>query len=180
VTYVGELGWELYPATEYGVALWDTLTGAGRPFGLVPGGYRAIDSLRLEKGYLVWGADITSETDPYSSGLGFAVNADKEFLGREALAGPDGTDRRLVTLVLDDNRAVAFGNEPVRTTGGDVIGRVSSGGVGYFLDASIALAWVPSVVASGDRLTVEAFGRQISATVTDQPLYDATGSRLRT
>ena len=179
VTYVGELGWELYPATEYGVALWDTLVEAGTPHGLVPGGYRAIDSLRLEKGYLVWGADITSETDPYSSGLGFAVRADKGFLGREALPGPDGTDRRLVTLVLDDNRAVAFGNEPVRTLAGEVIGRVSSGGLGYFLDASIALAWVPKAVAADDRLTVEVFGRQIGAVVTDQPLYDPTGARLR-
>lgn len=84
-----------------------------------------------------------------------------------------------MTLVLDDNRAVAFGNEPVRTTGGDVIGRVSSGGVGYYLDASIAVAWVPSVVASADRLTVEVFGRQLSSTVADQPLYDPAGARPR-
>ena len=96
VTYVGELGWELYPATEYGVRLWDTLLDAGRPLGLVPGGYRAIDSLRLEKGYRVWGADITSETDPYSSGLGFAVRADKEFLGEGALPAAPGGPSRLV------------------------------------------------------------------------------------
>lgn len=86
VTYVGELGWELYPASEYGLALWDTLIDAGRAFGLVPGGYRAIDSMRLEKGYLVWGADITSETGPHAAGLGFAVRDDpmtgKDFLGR--------------------------------------------------------------------------------------------------
>ena len=85
VTYVGELGWELYPTIEYGVRLWDTLLDAGRPLGLVPGGYRAIDSLRIEKGYRVWGSDITSETDPYSSGLGFAVRAGREFLGEAAL-----------------------------------------------------------------------------------------------
>ena len=75
VTYVGELGWELYPSAEYGLVLWDTLLEAGRPHGLVPAGYRAIDSLRLEKGYRVWGSDITSETDPYSAGLGFAVRS---------------------------------------------------------------------------------------------------------
>ena len=179
VTYVGELGWELYPASEYGLALWDTLIAAGQPFGLVPGGYRAIDSLRLEKGYVVWGADVTSETDPHSAGLGFAVRDDKEFLGRDALPGKEGSRHRLVTLVLDDNRSVAFGNEPVRTTGGVVVGRVSSGGLGYYLDASIALAWVPSTVAAGERLTVEVFGRQIAATVTDQPLHDPAGERLR-
>ena len=83
VTYVGELGWELYASAEFGLALWDTLIEAGRPHGLVPGGYRAIDALRLEKGYRVWGTDITSETDPYSSGLGFAVRSTEQFLGRE-------------------------------------------------------------------------------------------------
>ena len=88
VTYVGELGWELYASAEFGLALWDTLIEAGRPLGLVPGGYRAIDALRLEKGYRVWGTDITSETDPYSSGLGFAVRSAEKFLGRDALPPP--------------------------------------------------------------------------------------------
>ena len=92
VTYVGELGWELYPSAEYGLALWDTLVEAGRTHGLVPAGYRAIDSLRLEKGYRVWGADITSETDPHSAGLGFAVRSDEDFIGRDALPAA-GTER---------------------------------------------------------------------------------------
>ena len=85
VTYVGELGWELYPSAELGLRLWDTLIEAGRPHGLVPGGYRAIDSLRLEKGYRVWGADITPDVDPYSAGLGFAVRSERDFVGRGAL-----------------------------------------------------------------------------------------------
>src|SRR5690348_7305985 len=86
VTYVGELGWELYCHTEFGVALFDALWEAGRPHGLVAGGYKAIDSLRLEKGYRVWGADITTEDRPYEAGLGFAVKLDKgAFIGREAL-----------------------------------------------------------------------------------------------
>jgi len=180
VTYVGELGWELYPATEYGAALWDTLIAAGEPIGLVPGGYRAIDSLRLEKGYVVWGADVTTETDPFSSGLGFTVRRDKEFFGKSALPDQEGTDQRLVTLVLDDNRAVAFGNEPVRTPDGSVVGRVSSGGMGYFLDASIAMAWiVRQRSGAGERLTVEVFGHRVDATVVAQPLYDPEGARLR-
>ena len=86
VTYVGELGWELYCPTEFGLALWDALWAAGREHGLVAGGYRAIDSLRLEKGYRVWGADITPDDTPYEAGLGFAVKLDKgDFIGREAL-----------------------------------------------------------------------------------------------
>ena len=87
VTYVGELGWELYCPTEFGLRLWDTLWTAGAEHGLVAGGYKAIDSLRLEKGYRVWGADITPEDTPYEAGLGFAVQLDKgDFVGRDALA----------------------------------------------------------------------------------------------
>ena len=88
VTYVGELGFELYCPTEYGLTLWRTLWEAGEPHGLVAGGYRAIDSLRLEKGYRVWGADITPDETPYEGGLGFCVKPDKPggFIGREALA----------------------------------------------------------------------------------------------
>ena len=86
VTYVGELGWELYCPSEFGIALWDTIWEAGQPHGLVAGGYKAIDSLRLEKGYRVWGADITPEDTPFEAGLGFAVKLDKgDFVGREAL-----------------------------------------------------------------------------------------------
>ncbi len=88
VTYVGELGWELYCRSEFGLALWDTIWEAGLEHGLVAGGYKAIDSLRLEKGYRVWGADITPEDTPFEAGLGFAVKLDKgDFVGRDALAG---------------------------------------------------------------------------------------------
>ena len=86
VTYVGELGWELYCPMERGLELWDTLWAAGRAHGLVAGGYKAIDSMRLEKGYRVWGADITPDDTPFEAGLGFAVKPDKgDFIGREAL-----------------------------------------------------------------------------------------------
>ena len=100
VTYVGELGWELYCPSEFGLALWDTLWEAGREHGLVAGGYKAIDSLRLEKGYRVWGADITPEDTPFEAGLGFAVKLDKgEFLGRDALAARAEPERLLRCLV---------------------------------------------------------------------------------
>ena len=90
VTYVGELGWELYCPMEYGLRLWDELWVAGREHGLVAGGYKAIDSLRLEKGYRVWGADITPEETPFEAGLGFAVKLDKDFIGRDALSAAAG------------------------------------------------------------------------------------------
>ena len=88
VTFVGELGWELYCPTEYGAGLWRTLWEAGEPHGLVAGGYRAIDSLRLEKGYRVWAADITPDETPFEAGLGFCVREDKEFIGSDALGEP--------------------------------------------------------------------------------------------
>ncbi|HEX4983244.1 MAG TPA: FAD-dependent oxidoreductase, partial [Ilumatobacteraceae bacterium] len=180
VTYVGELGWELYPAIEYGVRLWDTLLDTGRPRGLVPGGYRAIDSLRVEKGYRVWGSDITSETDPYSSGLGFAVRAGRGFLGEAALPAPSGGPSRLVCLVLDDPRSVALGNEPVRGADTTVVGRISSGGLGYSLERSIAYAWLPTAHAEvGTRLSVEVFGDVVGATVTAEPLFDPAGHHIR-
>jgi len=184
VTYVGESGWELYPNAEFGLRLWDTLVAAGDPHGLVPGGYRAIDSMRLEKGYRAWGSDITSETDPYSSGLGFAVRADKEFLGRDALPDPRGGEQRLCCLVLDDPRSVALGNEPVSlpSTDGarDVIGRVSSGGLGYSIGASIAYAWLPAEHSTpGTEVTVEVFGVSGRAEVRADPLYDPAGARIR-
>ena len=114
VTYVGELGWELYCPAEYGMTLWRTLWEAGEPHGIVAGGYRAIDSLRVEKGYRVWGADITPDETPYEAGLGFAVKKDKDFIGRDALLGGDQPRKRLCCIVLEDPRSVALGNEPVR------------------------------------------------------------------
>jgi glycine cleavage system aminomethyltransferase T/glycine/D-amino acid oxidase-like deaminating enzyme len=183
VTYVGELGWELYAPAEYGVALWDTLMEAGQPFGLVPGGYRAIDSMRLEKGYRVWGSDVTSETDPYSAGLGFAVKPDKPggFLGWEALVDRLSREAsRLCCLVLADPRSVALGNEPVFGSDGLVVGRVSSGGLGYALDLSIAYAWLPIEMSSpGTELSVEVFGEVVGALVHAEPLFDPTGARVR-
>ena len=180
VTYVGETGWELYPTAEFGVRLWDTLIAAGSSFGLVPGGYRAIDSMRLEKGYRAWGSDITSETDPYSSGLGFAVRTNKDFIGRSALPDIAGGDQRLCCLVLSDPRSVALGNEPVSLANGDIVGRVSSGGLGYSLGVSIAYAWLPAAAAiAGTAVSVEVFGIIVPAEVRGDPLYDPSGTRLR-
>ena len=183
VTYVGELGWELYAPTEYGRALWTTLWEAGRPHGLVAGGYRAIDALRLEKGYRVWSSDITPDETPFEAGLGFAVALDKEpeFIGRDALvaAKAAGPRKRLRCLVLDDPRSVCLGNEPVRV-GGEVVGRVTSGGYGFAVERSIAYAYLPpDRAAIGTRGEVEVFGDWIGFEVAREPLYDPTGARIR-
>jgi 4-methylaminobutanoate oxidase (formaldehyde-forming) len=183
VTYVGELGWELYASAEYGRALWDTLWDAGRPHGMVAGGYRAIDALRLEKGYRVWSADITPDETPWEAGLGFAVALDKTppAMAREALiaAKAAGPRRRLRCLVLDDARAVCLGNEPVRVDGA-VIGRVTSGGAGYAVERSIAYAYLPADRAAiGTRAEIDIFGEWIGATVTAEPLWDPKGERIR-
>jgi glycine cleavage system aminomethyltransferase T/glycine/D-amino acid oxidase-like deaminating enzyme len=182
VTYVGELGWELYCPAEFGAALWRTLWSAGEGHGLVAGGYRAIDSLRLEKGYRVWGADITPDEHPFQAGLGFAVQFDQhEFIGREALlrAREDGSAAQLCCLVLDDPRSVALSNEPVMVDGA-VAGRVTSGGYGYTVGASIAYAYLPAEhAAPGTEVAVEIFGEWIAGTVMREPLYDPKGERVR-
>ena len=180
VTYVGELGWELYPSTELARSLWDTLLEAGGHHGLVPAGYRAIDSLRLEKGYRAWGSDITPEDTPLQAGLGFAVAWDKDFVGREALEREraEGVSRTLRTLKLADPNAMCLGNEPVFAEG-RVVSRVTSGGLGYATGTSIALAYLaPGLARSA--LDVEVFGERVGAVLADGPLHDPAGARIRT
>jgi 4-methylaminobutanoate oxidase (formaldehyde-forming) len=180
VTFVGELGWEIYCPSEYATALWDVLTEAGAPFGLTPGGYKAIESLRLEKGYRVWGSDVTSIDTPYEAGLGFAVRMDKgDFIGRDALEAKGSPARSLVCLVLDDPRVIALGSEPVRVDG-QAVGRITSGGFGYSVKKSIAYAYVPAQFSeAGQRAEVVVFGTAVPALVTGEPLYDPTNERVR-
>ena len=181
VTYVGELGWELYAPSELGATLWDTLIEAGMPHGMLPAGYRAIDSLRLEKGYRAWGSDVTPDDSPLEAGLAFAVSKDKDFLGREPFERmrAEGVRRKLVCLVLADPRSSTLGNEPVRA-GDKVVARVTSGGIGYTVGASIAYAYLPSELAvTGTAVDVEVFGEWIGAEVADEPLYDPKGERIR-
>ena len=179
VTYVGELGWEVYCPVELGLTLWDTLWQAGEPHGLVAGGYKAIDSLRLEKGYRVWGADITPEDTPFEAGLGFAVKLDKgDFVGRDALAARAEPQRLLRCLTLADPRAVALGSEPVRIAG-ELVGRVTSGGYGYTVERSIAYAYVPAEHGVGTEVEVEIFGEWVEGEIASEPLFDPEGERIR-
>jgi len=182
VTFTGELGWELYAPAEYGLGLWTTLWDAGQAHGLVAGGYRAIESLRLEKGYRVWSTDVTPETNPYEAGLGFCVKLDKDggFEGRDALAAAKeaGLARRLRCLTLADPRVVAMGSEPVRIDG-EVVGRVTSGGYGYTVGASIAYAYLPvDRSTAGTEVSVNVFGNWVAGTVVEQPLLDPKGTRV--
>ncbi|MER3438730.1 MAG: sarcosine dehydrogenase, partial [Chloroflexota bacterium] len=114
VSYVGELGWELYAPAEYGGRLWDLLWQAGQPHGIIAAGRAAFDALRIEKGYRLWGTDMHTEYNPYEAGLGFAVKLNKgEFIGREALLrAKERVTRRLCCLVLDDPDVVVMGKEP--------------------------------------------------------------------
>jgi 4-methylaminobutanoate oxidase (formaldehyde-forming) len=177
VTFVGEAGWELYCPTEYGAGLWRTLWDAGQEHGLRACGYRAIDSMRLEKGYRVWAADITPDETPVEAGLEFCVRKDKWFIGSDALS--DGKpNRRLRCLVLDDPRSVALGNEPVRI-GEEVCGRVTSGGYGYTVGRSIAYGYLPASVEVGAVVEVDIFGRWVSGEVAPEPLFDVQGERVR-
>ena len=180
VTYVGELGWELYTPAEFGASLFEALLEAGRDHGAVPAGYRAIDSLRVEKGYLAWGADITPEEDPFQAGLGFAVDLGKDFLGKDALVARRDRERpRLATLALEDPRAMVLGNEPV-FHGGDVVSRITSGGIGYAVERSIAFAYLPSPLPDpGTRLEVEVFGERVGAEIVGRALWDPAGERIR-
>ncbi|WP_305783188.1 GcvT family protein [Symbioplanes lichenis] len=180
VSYVGELGWEIYTGADLGRRLWDTLWAAGAGHGLVAAGRAAFQSLRLEKGYRAWGADMTTEHDPYEAGLGFAVRPDKgDFPGRAALLAKPPPARCLVPLVLADRAVVPLGGEPVYA-GGTAVGHVTSGAYGHTVGAPIAYAWVPAALATpGTAVRVGWFDRRIHATVGADPLVAATGARGR-
>ncbi|HSB92208.1 MAG TPA: FAD-dependent oxidoreductase, partial [Flavitalea sp.] len=178
VTFVGEFGYEIYAPVEHGMRLWELLWNAGQPFGIVACGYKAIDSLRAEKGYLYWGSDMTTDQTPYQAGLQFAVSKEKEFLGKKALMAAPIT-KKLVTIRLDDPRGVVLGNEPVRING-SISGRVTSGGYGIAVDASIAFAYVPAEYAvPGTTLEILVFGTWIPGSIVKGPIYDPKGERVR-
>ncbi len=182
LTYVGELGWELYVPADAGLRVWDALWGAGQPHQLRPVGYRAVESLRLEKGYRYWSTDVTPEHTPYEAGLGFCVKLGKgEFQGRAALLRQraEGARRKLCCLVLADDAAVAVGNEPVIHEG-RVIAQVTSGGYGFTVRESIACAYLPAALASvSTGLTIELDGREVPAAVAREPRYDPAHSRIK-
>ncbi|SDR43441.1 4-methylaminobutanoate oxidase (formaldehyde-forming) [Rhizobiales bacterium GAS113] len=187
VTYVGELGWELYVPTEFARGVFDALAEAGPAFGLRLAGLHALDSCRIEKAYRHWGHDIGDEDTPLQAGLMFAVKLDKgDFIGREALlrqreAGPR---RRLVQFLLADPEPLLYHDEPI-WHGGRMVGRTTSGAYGHHLGGAVALGYVREdeapvlerVVAGG--FEIEIAGRRVPAQASLTPLYDPKNIRVR-
>ena len=182
ISFAGELGWELYGQFAMGARVWDLLWEAGRVHGLIAAGGGALDSLRLEKGYRLWGQDIDAEHDPLEAGIGFAVRWDKEFQGREALERireGGGPSRRLACMTFDDPRAVVMGREPI-SHDGRVVSYVTSASYGYSVGRGIVYGYLPKDLAvEGTEVQVEYFGVPHSATVRNEPLWDPKGQRLR-
>jgi dimethylglycine dehydrogenase len=182
VSYVGELGFELHHPLEYQRHLYEQLLEAGEPLGLVDFGYRALESMRLEKAYRLWGLDMSAEFSPLEAGMEHWVRLDKgEFIGRDALlevTDNGGPRRRLVCLIVEADGADAHGFEPVRD-GERVVGFVTSGGYGFRVGRSIALGYLPrDVCIPGTRLTVEILGQRRPAEVAEAALYDPSNELL--
>ncbi|MGQ4436094.1 MULTISPECIES: GcvT family protein [unclassified Streptomyces] len=181
LSYVGELGWELYTTADQGQKLWDTLWQAAKPLGGIIAGRGAFNSLRLEKGYRSFGTDITYEHDPYEAGVAFAVRPDKgDFLGKTALERRKAAvQRQLTCLTIDDPHSVVMGKEPVYE-GERAVGYVTSAAYGYTIGKGIAYAWLPAALATpGTPLHIGYFDRRVEAVVAAEPLFDPTMSRLR-
>ena len=182
ISYVGELGWEVYAPAEYGLELWDALWEAGQSLGVVAAGSGAFDSLRLEKGYRLWGSDIHSEYNPYEAGLGFAVKLGKgDFLGRRALEQikARGVARKLCCLTFDDPGVAVMGKEPI-LDGARVLGYVTSANYGYSVGQSIAYGYLPVEYADeGTKVDIYFFGQRNRCTVIREPLFDPKNLRLK-
>jgi 4-methylaminobutanoate oxidase (formaldehyde-forming) len=183
ITYVGELGFELYVEPRHAVQVWDRLWAAGRGEGVAAGGYRALDSLRAEKGYRYMGTDLTAGDTPFAAGLGFCVALDKPgFLGRAALADPAARtpERRLRTIVVGGpgEQLPLYGGEAVRVEG-TVASRVRSCAYGHTVGRTIAFAYLPAELAPGDPVEVEVLGRPHPAAVSERALHDPTNARIR-
>ena len=179
LSYVGELGWELYTTADQGLQLWDLLWSAGAGLGIIAGGRGAFSSLRLEKGYRSFGADMTFEHDPYEAGLGFAVKLDKgDFLGREAVIERRQDVRRRLCC-LTTGAEIVMGKEPVYS-GESCVGYVTSAAYGYTTGTGIAYAWLPSALAeTGTSVEIDYFGHRVAAAVASEPLFDPGATRLR-
>jgi 4-methylaminobutanoate oxidase (formaldehyde-forming) len=188
ITYVGELGWELYVPVEQAVLVYDELARAGRDLGLRDAGYYALDSLRMEKAYRAWGRDVTIDDTPWEAGLGFAVRLDKPtpFLGREALLAQRERPlaKRLVTLVLEDEAALPWGDEPILRDG-RVVGSVTSAAFGHTLGRAVAMGYVrdpagvdEAFVAAG-RFELDVAGDRIPARAGFAAPYDPRARRVK-
>ena len=189
ITYVGELGWELYVPTEFAQGVFDAVFGAGEDLGLRLAGYHAMNSLRMEKAYRHWGHDITDEDTPLQAGLGFAVAWNKPggFVGRDALMRQKerGLTRRLVNLALQDSDKLLYHNEPILRDG-VLVGRVTSGMFGHTLGTALGMGYVENAgaVVGADFVNsgvyeVELAGERVEAAASLRPFYDPMNLRVK-
>ncbi len=178
--YVGELGYELYIPQECAAGVFEELWDAGQPLGLAHAGYRAIDSARLEKGYLYWSGDLSADYNPFEAGLGFCVALEKErFVGREALLKlrAEGPRRKLVSFTVEGFAPLHGGEAIVHR--GQVVSSTTSAGFGHTLGLSIAFGYLPIALAGQSDFSIEAFGRSYPARLGPRCLYDPGMERLR-
>ena len=188
ITYVGELGWELHVPIAATGEVFDALMKAGAPHGIRPVGYRALESLRLEKGYRAWGSDITPNDTPFEAGLGWAVKLRKntDFLGRRALekAAGETLKKRFAGFTVDDPDIVLLGRETILRNG-EPVGYLTSGGYGYTIGKNIGYGYVRNAdgvsddfLASGDYELVVAMDRT-PAKIWLEPMYDPRAERVK-
>jgi sarcosine dehydrogenase len=188
ITYVGELGWELYVPVEQAAGVYDDLWQAGAALGLRDGGYYAIDSLRMEKAYRAWGRELTPDDTPWEAGLGFAVRLDKPggFLGREALLQQrdQRSTKRLVTFVLEEAQAMPWGDEPILRDG-RVVGTVTSAAFGHTLGRAVAMGYVRDEAGVDDRyvsagaFALDVGGERVAARASLAAPYDPRAARVK-
>ena len=188
ITYVGELGWELYIPSEFACNVYESIVREGGELGLMHAGYHALDSLRLEKAYRSWGHDITSVDTPLDAGLKFAVAFDKgvEFIGKDALLRQSerGLEKRLAIFVLEDPDPLLLGDEPIYRDG-VIVGRTTSGNYGHALGRSVAMGYLeneegatPGWIRSGS-YEIEVATERFSANVRLSPPYDPKGEKIK-
>lgn len=186
VTFVGELGWELYLPSEFAGPVFDAIVRQGGAFGLKHAGYHALDSLRSEKGYRHWGHDISPGDTVLEAGLGFTVSFTKDFIGRAAVEAQKKASlkRRLVHVLLDEPEPLIIHNEPILRDG-VIVGRVTSGSYGYTLGRAVGIGYVEKSdgIAAGfidsGRYEVEIAAARFGARVSTRPFYDPKGERIR-
>ena len=182
VNFVGELGWELHHPIEYQNHIFDTLMTAGEEYGIGLCGMRAMDSLRIEKSYRMWGQDLTIEYSVFEAGLDRFIHLDKGgFVGRDALVKQkqEGVPQRFITLEVDVDEADPLGNEPIYR-GEALVGRATAGAYGHVVKKSLALAYVkPETANVGTALEIEILGKRHRATVIEESPWDPENKRLR-
>jgi glycine cleavage system aminomethyltransferase T/glycine/D-amino acid oxidase-like deaminating enzyme len=182
ISYAGELGWELYVGREWAVQVWDRIADAGRHHGLSPFGYRALESLRLEKGYRYYGTDLTARETPDEAGLRpFVALGKGDFLGRGALLErrKAGQGQRLRTLTIGDSEFLPlYGGEAVRIRG-EIVGRLRSVAFGYSIGRTVGTTYLATDLAEGSAVEVDVFDGRVAAEVAPDVLVDPTGFRMR-